>query len=479
MSSPSAGRRVATRRRPRPRPRPGRGAAGAAGLVVAGVLLLVGGGLVHASPSKPARPTRVPVENVDTACLGWPKGASSQGSTLAAPLTGVGHTSGGQVTVGPVGQKATVQPSGARGELRSLEAARQGGAVALNATGGAAVGRATFQTDRAEGSGIALQDCLPPSSRWWFTGGGAGLDHRSQLVMANVDPGPAVVDVVVQSRDGVAQDVGTRGMTIAPGQVKTIDLIDIAPQADELQVHVAASRGRVVAGIADEFATAPAATPGREWLPGQSQPARVLKLAPLPRVADKRTLVVANPSDNDALVQVHVAGASGSFVPTGLDDVRVPAQSVVTEDLGSAVGHETSAVVLQSDVPVTAAVRSTQGRDVSYAGPVPTLDGPAAAVLEKDADATVQLSAGKAAGRARITAYSAAGQPVGSTELKIPADATAGWTAKRGAAYLVVTPVQGLLWGGVSESTAAGVSQVGLRPLPVTLERPVVVPVVR
>lgn len=470
MSTPNAGRRIAARRRTRP------SSSAVAGLVLVASagLLLVAGGQVEASTEPSPRPTSVPVDELTTACLGWPGKASAESSTLAAPLPSddTEEQDAGGLTVGPVGEKPRKERAGTRGALRSLDAPGSGEALTVTATGAAAVGRATFQVDRGEAAGLATQECLQPRSRWWFTGGGAGLDHRSQLVMANIDTGPAVVDVVVQGPDGVAEDVGTRGVTIAPGEVRTIDLVEVAPQADELAVRVDTTRGRVVAGLADGFATQPAAEPGRDWLPGQEEAARLIRLAPLPRAADRRTLVLSNPADREALVEVRVSGESGSFVPTGLEQVRVPAQSVVTEDLGDAVGRDASAVVLRSPVPVTATVRSTRDGDASYAAAVPVLDGPAAALLEGDAE--VQLSAAEGAASATVTAYSAGGDEVDSTALKLSSNGTAAWSPKGKAVYVVVTPERGLLSGGVSLAGGGGVSQLALRPLPVTLRMPYV-----
>jgi Family of unknown function (DUF5719) len=475
MSTSAPGRRVAARRRPRPT----RGGIAAAVIVLLAVGLLAAGALAQASPETRPRPTSVPVEQVTTACLGWPQAASGEISTVAAPLPeDAPEAEGGELTTAAVGGKPKEQAAGDRGAVRTLDAPGREEALAVSATGGAAVGRATFQVDRADGAGLALQQCPEPRSRWWFTGGGAGLDHQSQLVLANVDPGPAVVDVLVQGPDGLADDVGTRGITLAPGEVRTIDLLDVAPQADELSVLVDAARGRVVAGLADAFATQPAAEPGAEWVPAQPEASRALRLVPLPRSADRRTLVIANPSpDREALVEVRVSGQSGSFVPTGLEAVRVPAQSVVTEDIGDAVGQEASAVLLRSPVPVTATVRSTKAGDVSYAAAAPLLDGPAAALLGGGSE--VIVTAGPGAVRTTVTAYSSAGQKVASTRLEVPASATASWRPRGRTAYVVVTPVQGRLSGGVTVTGGGGLSQVPLSPLPVSLEQPVVVPVVR
>lgn len=482
MSTPTPGRRAAARRRPRP-PKPGRGALPGIVLVLLAGVLLAAAGMVQADPEPAAAPETVPVEESVAGCLGSPANANSQAVTVAAPLpestaSEVGEAGGGTVTAGPAGEEGKEVGGSTRGRLAPLTAAERGSALAVSATEGSAVGRGTFQVDEGD-AGLAVQECLAPRSRWWFTGGGAALDHQSALVMANLDPGPAVVDVVVAGPDGVAEDLGTRGITLAPGEVRAIELVEVAPQSDELAVHVEATRGRVVAGLSDSFATRAAAEPGLEWVPTQPDAARSLRLSPLPRSADGRTLVVDNPSDRDALVEIEVSGESGAFAPTGVEQLQVPAGSVATADLGKAIGKDASAVHLRSDIPVTATVRSSSGSDVSYAAAAPVLDGPAAAMLPEGATGEVQLTAGQGGGAAQVTAYSDRGRKVDATELQVAPTGTLAWSPKGKAAYVVVDPVKGDVAGGVSIDGAAGVAQVVLRPLPVVLTRPVVVPVVR
>jgi hypothetical protein len=478
MSTPTPGRRVARRQRRRP----DRGALVGVGAVALAALLLAAASWVEAEPEQPARPTTVAVDRTTAACLGTRASGSAEVFTLAAPLQSevADAGEGGTLEVGTGdGPGREVEP-GDRGALRTLEAPTAGAALVVTATGEPAVGRATFQVDRSPDDAlVGVQECLPPRARWWFTGGGAGLDHRSRLIMANVDPGPAVVDVVVHGPDGVVDSVDTRGITIAPGDVRTIDLVEVAPQTEELAVHVEASRGRVVAGLADAFATSPAATPGHEWVPAQPETARVVRLAPLPRRADRRTLVLANPTDREALVDVEVSGESGAFAPTDVAQVRVPPGSVVSADLDQVVGDDASAVVLRSPVPVTATVRSADGADVSYAAAVPVLTGPAAAVLAGGTRADLHLTAGDDGATATVTAYTADGSEVESAELELPPTATLGWSPEGAADYVVVTPGEGGVAGGVALAGSAGLSQVPLRPLPVALRQPVVVPVVR
>lgn len=477
MSTPRSGRRIARRIRRGP----DRLAVVAAALAVAATGLLVAAESVEPQPEPVARAGAVPVAEVTTVCAAVPGSGRSGVQTLSAPLDAVDRD--GTVVAGPVGGPAAPVERDGRGRLTDLDgtvadADEGGSALAVSASGGAAVGRATFSVHRAAAA-AAVQECLTPRARWWFTGAGAGLDHTSTLVLANPDPGPAVVDVEVLGPDGPVDTVGTRGITVAPGEVRTIALVEIAPQSDEIAVHVEASRGRVAAAVADRFATRPAADPGRAWLPAQADPALVLRLGPLPQRADRRTLVVANPTDREALADVEVAGASGSFVPTEVPQLRVPPGSVVTADLGEVVSDEAASVVLRSAVRLTGTVRSTRGGDVGYAAAAPLLGGPAAAPLPDGFAATLHLTGtttGDAA--ARVVAYSADGEQVDAARVEAAAGTTASW-APDGGAYLVVTPEAGRMSGAVTLAGAAGLAEVPLRALPVTLRRPVVLPVVR
>ena len=475
MSTPTPGRRAARRAAPRPRPSFDRSSLKGVALVAVAALLLLAAGIVEAQPEPAAAPTEVPIDQVTTACLGSPVDGESETSTLAAPLPDAPDA--GSVMAGSVGAQPKAQGNDSRGEQRKLDAPGSGSALMVTASDVAAIGRSTFLVDRPRGRrALATQECLPARSRWWFAGAGAGLDHQSQLVLTNVDPGPAVVDVVVNGPGGVVDSVGTRGITLPPGEVRTIDLLDIAPKSDELGVRVEASRGRVVAALADSFAAEAGAEPGQEWLPPQEETSRLLRLAPLPRKADRRTLVVANPAGREALVDVQISGAAGSFAPTGVDALRVPPGAVVTTDIKSAVGDEASGVLLRSTVPVSATVRSSSGSDVAYAGAVRSLDGPATAVLPSGTTGAVNLTAGEKGGTARVVAYSSKGKEVDSGELDLPPRATLAWSSKRAADYVVVTPTEGRIFGGVTLAGDGVLSQVALRPLPVTLRRPAVVP---
>lgn len=472
---PTRGRRIAA---PPPRERRGldRTTVVAAALVLLSAAAVLVAGRGEAPPAQRVTADTEPVDHVVDGCARTESGTSVV--TGSAPVAGLGGQGSVRYAAPAALASAKDRPM-KRGALHRLDpGTKQAPTVAVEANGEIAAGLFTFQLDPDAGK-LAIGDCSAPQAQWWFTGAGATLDHASELAIANVDSGPAVVDVRVFTHAGEATDtVGTRGITVQPGDTLEVPLMEVVPQGDDLAVSVSTSRGRVVAAMSDSFAPDADASSGSEWMPAQSAPTRLVRLAGLPEAADTRTLVVSNPTDRETLLGLEVSGKTGSFEPTGLEEIRVPPKSVVTTDVGAVLGGEAVAVILRSPVPVTASLRSTAGEDSTYAAPVLPLTGPAAAPVADGARSDVVLTADSSAASAEIVAYDEKGKKVGAGTLELDPGATASWRPGRGAAYVVVTPREGEVFGGVSV-TGAGTSQVPLVTLPVEVSRPFVQPALR
>lgn len=349
----------------------------------------------------------------------------------------------------------------------------------LTGDGQLAAGLFGFRDDQGTGSATtAVTGCAGPQGTWWFSGAGAGIDHSSELVLTNVDVGPALVDLRVVGGRGAAPGAATRGITIQPGTSRQVRLSDLAPQVNDLALGVKASRGRVVAAVADAFVPTPGGPAGREWLNGNTVPSREVRLAGLPDQADSRRLLVANPSDNEAVVEVRVAGRDGEFVPAGLGEQTIAPGAVASVDLGKDVGRkEAFAVRLRSQVPILATVRSVTGQDTTYAAPVVPLAEPAAAPVLAKGSSTVQLTAGSSPAKASVAAYDDQGARIEQKQLALKPTATTAWSPKKGAAYVVVTPVSGRVFGAAVYQ-GDGVSETPLTSLPIRYVEPSVVPAV-
>ncbi|QNN53621.1 DUF5719 family protein [Nocardioides mesophilus] len=367
----------------------------------------------------------------------------------------------------------------ARGALEELPSDPTGPAPVLDASGDLAAGLFGDRTDSSDTAG-AVAACRAPRGSWWFTGAGASLDHASDLVMTNLDPGQAVVDVRLHGPEGTIDTVGTRDIPIGAGETVTLSLADLAPQTEELTVEVAAARGRVSAAVLDRYAARPGAAAGLEWLPATQRPSRNLRLAGIPSAGASRTLLVTNPSELEALVEVEVVGANGSFAPTGLDQVSVAPGAVESVPLDDVLpAGEPLALRVRSRVPLVAAVRTVgtgPGADNSYAGPVLPLLDPAAVPVPARATTTVQLSAGSQPARATLTGYAADGKETGSDEVAIGPGATAAWEPPTGSAYVVVTPLEGSVYGAATYAGRGILAQTPLAELPMRVRTPSVRP---
>lgn len=475
MTVPRSGRRVADRT-PR-QVAPGTVAAAALVAVAVVAVLLTGSAAPHDDRSDGTE--RVLVDHALDGCLRAdpPRGSRTSVVIGAAPVPDLG--SGGSIRFGePSELPGAEERTPARGELVVPDrAGATADLLAVEAAGELAAGLFTFRSDTGDGT-AAVARCDSPRARWWFTGAAATLTHTSELVVANLDPGAAVVDVRVLGPDGEVETLGTRGITVPPLSSTVLELTELAPQGEHLAVNVVASRGRVVAAVSDSYAPAFGSEPGTEWLPDQAAASRVVRLAGLPRRADEHVLVVANPSGREALVAVEVSGKSGSFTPTDVAQVRVPPGAVVSTPVTEVVPAGAAAVTLRSPVPVTATVRSTAGGDTSYAGSVRALAGPAVAPVPDRLRSSVQLTGGEQGGTAGIVAYDAAGAQVDATTLRLDPGATGAWSPAGRAAYVVVEPRDGRVHGAVTYAGDAGLSQVSLRPVLVRVTRPAVRPVV-
>jgi hypothetical protein len=205
-----------------------------------------------------------------------------------------------------------------------------------------------------------------------------------------------------------------------------------------------------------------------------------VRLAGVPASATTSTLVVGNPGDSEALVSVEVAGRSGSFTPTDLEDLSVAPGAVETLDLTDVLpGKEAVALRVRAQVPVLASMRAATRNDVTYADVATPLTGPAVAPVLTGGRTTLQLTAGAEPGGATVEGFDEDGTSTGSDDVSIDATATTTWRPPRRTAYVVVSPVEGAVFGAAVYDRDAGLATSTLETLPIRVRLPGVVPAPR
>ena len=143
--------------------------------------------------------------------------------------------------------------------------------------------------------------------------------------------------------------MGDDGITVPPHQTVTESLSPVAHGSSVLAIEVHTSIGRVAAAVsAESHGTT-------SWLPGTASPSTRLVIPGVPPSGSTAGLFVADPGTSTAKVTVTAITPQGHIRPFGSQSVDVPGQSASYVAL-SPLGGTTAALLLTSNVPVTAAV---------------------------------------------------------------------------------------------------------------------------
>ena len=318
------------------------------------------------------------------------------------------------------------------------------------AAGLAATQRLTAGSGPARG--MATSACLPAAARWHFVGAGKLAVHINHLVLTNPQPGVATVDLRFFGTHGALRAAGIDGLAVAPYSVRVLDVRDLVRGQRDLSIAVRATQGRVVAAVHDRWVNdlQPA---GVEWLSPAAPPGRDVVVAGGLAGKGRRTLMVANPSPLEALVDVELLGPDGPFHPVGLGTLRVPPGAVLRQEISTAAEGDAVSVHIRSDQPVTAALRVRRGGGGTDLAVVPASDGlRGPAVLSLPAVTRPVLTVANPArsdSGGTVRAYDANGAKVASVRLNLRGGTTRRWPipgpkqGERPAAYVVLTPEPG------------------------------------
>ena len=234
--------------------------------------------------------------------------------------------------------------------------------VTGSASGSLAPGFSVTQTERTvdgAGRGLASTQCQPTGTDFWFVGAASGVGQRAVLVLTNPEAATAIVDVTLHGRDGLVDAPGARGVQVGPRSSVNLRLDQVAPGEKVLAVHAQVRVGRLSAAITETDVNGfdPG---GTDWLPAAVAPTNDLVVPGVPAVARGRDakvrLDIVAPGEA-AVVTVSIVTPEGSFTPQGVNIVDVPEQGVASVDLTEALRGDPAAIVLSSDVPVSAGAR--------------------------------------------------------------------------------------------------------------------------
>lgn len=209
-------------------------------------------------------------------------------------------------------------------------------------------------------AGLKAAPCLAPATTHWFSGLGATDEDRTDLILSNPDDAQAQVDLRYYGRSGRIAVPGSPGVVIRGHDTRPVSLTKLQGESP-VSVAVQASQGRVTA-VAKRTQTSQIKPAGVDWQLPSTSPAKVVLIPGVPAGEGNRQLVVTNPNNSRATVDVQVLGFQGPYTPSGAGSVDVPPEGTATVNLQPGLAGEAAGIKLTSDVPVTGAVVSTSRR---------------------------------------------------------------------------------------------------------------------
>ncbi|WP_129842286.1 DUF5719 family protein [Streptomyces sp. RFCAC02] len=324
-----------------------------------------------------------------------------------------------------------------------------GPALTGTAEGALAPGWTVQQTTRLTGSadhGVLGTSCQTPDTEFWFAGASTAGSRRDYVHLTNPDPAGTVVDIELYGPEGpieseTAQNISVPGGTTVPVRLGSLTEAEVPA----LAVHVTARTGRIGAQV-----EAVDATGGADWLPPSDAPDDTLVIPGIPANARSARLVAFTPAEEDVVLDVGLAGATGTITPAGHETIDVKAGTVTAVDLGSLTQDEAGSLVLSrasrtGSGPVFAALQVTLGGPdeddptelafIPVTGPVDTratvsgntASGTALTLVAPDeaVEATVTISAGAGGGEPVTESYTVDGRTTLEIRPELP-DGTDG-----------------------------------------------------
>ena len=379
-------------------------------LLAVAVVVFLAAAITWAAVSEPARgrtasqlSTAVPITSAAVVCPqagGTPSGGAARVG-YAAIGTDPADVAASSATTMPLDPDGVATPLQIKaGHAWVVDGPKTVGPVQVSANGPLATRLGAVQFTRqtiAKTWQASAAPCEQPTTHAWFVGFSTGVGEHATLLLSNVDDVAATVNVGIYGDSAPPNTDAQHGLTVAPRTQLAVRLDTVAPGLSNAAAEVTATAGRVVPAL--RFDAQNGSIPlGVDFLSRAADASLSQTVPGIPGGDGARRVVIAAPGDVDATVSVKLVTGDGSYTPTGLDVVDVPAGGVVSVDLDKELRGAAGAVVLSSTEPIVAGAVATLkpdksgGADIAFTSAVPPLSGLAiAAGGETGADRHTQL----------------------------------------------------------------------------------------
>lgn len=324
---------------------------------------------------------------------------------------------------------------------------------------------------------LAVSRCSEPATEARFLGMSTGTGDSSVLVLHNPTERPATASVQLWTEEGPAAMEGRSQVVVAPGAEERVLLESVAAGQAAVGVDVSVLGSPLVMHV--QTTERDGLTPGgAEILSPLPAAATELQMPGVDVAGTAPTLVLANPQGADTTATVEVLGADGAVAAAALEEIEIPAGTVLRTSL-EGLPDGTYAVSVRSADPITAVTRSvrtgvdlpgdTVGAPVDFTlvAPAPALRSHGLSALPIQAGAGELTLVGTADSAVTVVPIAADGSAGAPLEVAVDAGSTTTVTAEQlqvdggaAAALSVVPEVPGAVhanWMQRADDGAGGV----------------------
>lgn len=190
-------------------------------------------------------------------CPGVPAGgADGAGGVVRVVNTGEAEMAGRITVFGVAGDPVTESMAVAKFSFQEfdldalVDSPYAAAFVEIDGGGGLVEQRAESGTD------LSIAACAnTPSNEWYFAAADTLGDSVSQLVLSNPNEDAAIVDITVSTSAGIRRPQSLQNYPVPPRSVRIVSVNGVRADETEVGLSVVASRGDVVVGRSQTYAT--------------------------------------------------------------------------------------------------------------------------------------------------------------------------------------------------------------------------------
>ncbi|UYQ78290.1 DUF5719 family protein [Glutamicibacter sp. JL.03c] len=230
----------------------------------------------------------------------------------------------------------------------------------------------SYQAKDGDLAGLATATCQAPASNWRFTGLQTSTGSTSVMNLSNPTHTTAQISVRLRGPEGLIDTPTLQSIVLAPGQSRALVLGGYAQNMDSVSAEVTSVGGKITASV--QQAALRGLTPSGVDFVAPNASASNTQVIPGVWIDEKSNADALSKEDSSLVPQLHVSatgssgagykvkvlGKDGEVAASFDDNLAVASNATDVQSLKQLAGGYYT-IVVESDAPVTAAVRMVRG----------------------------------------------------------------------------------------------------------------------